>query len=226
MIKSNLTGVLCAVALVFSSSTSASSINIDFGYLEGEPASVFGGVGEQGFWNQARLGTTSGLIDINDTVTGVSVDVIAQADGGSSAPQSPGDIDKLLGDNIFTNTTSGGLWEVQFGGLSDGAYEIIIYAPSNTAVSTGLMTINGVSAGELPGDNPASLIDGISYGIYNTIVSGGLLDISGTTTGSAFSHSGLAGVQISPSPVPLPAAVWLFGSGLLGLVGVAWRRKS
>ena len=28
-----------------------------------------------------------------------------------------------------------------------------------------------------------------------------------------------------PSPAPVPAAVWLFGSGLLGLVGVARRRK-
>jgi len=27
-------------------------------------------------------------------------------------------------------------------------------------------------------------------------------------------------------PIPVPAAVWLFGSGLLGLVGVARRRKS
>ncbi len=30
---------------------------------------------------------------------------------------------------------------------------------------------------------------------------------------------------ITPSAVPVPAAVWLFGSGLLGLVGVARRKK-
>jgi len=28
------------------------------------------------------------------------------------------------------------------------------------------------------------------------------------------------------APVPVPAAVWLFGSGLLGLIGVARRKKA
>lgn len=38
-----------------------------------------------------------------------------------------------------------------------------------------------------------------------------------TSSGGAFYYT---------SPVPVPAAVWLFGSGLLGLVGVARRKKS
>jgi len=28
------------------------------------------------------------------------------------------------------------------------------------------------------------------------------------------------------NPVPVPAAIWLFGSGLLGLVGIARRKRS
>jgi hypothetical protein len=32
-------------------------------------------------------------------------------------------------------------------------------------------------------------------------------------------------LRIGLSPVPVPAVVWLFGSGLLGLIGVARRRK-
>ena len=31
--------------------------------------------------------------------------------------------------------------------------------------------------------------------------------------------------SISPAVVPIPAAAWLFGSGLLGLIGMARRKK-
>jgi len=43
-------------------------------------------------------------------------------------------------------------------------------------------------------------------------------DLSANATGSSYSMS------ITAAVVPVPAAVWLFGSGLLGLVGIA-RRK-
>ena len=35
-----------------------------------------------------------------------------------------------------------------------------------------------------------------------------------------------ADTTIPPSEIPVPAAVWLFGSGLIGLAGIARRKKS
>lgn len=39
-------------------------------------------------------------------------------------------------------------------------------------------------------------------------------------------HFSLDGNTITASPVPVPAAVWLFGSGLIGLAGLAQRTRS
>jgi hypothetical protein len=46
----------------------------------------------------------------------------------------------------------------------------------------------------------------------------------GSYTDVAFGQ--VLSVYNPPSAVPVPAAVWLFGSGLLGLIGVARRKKS
>ena len=48
------------------------------------------------------------------------------------------------------------------------------------------------------------------------------VQVSGVTSGT---NGGLYQFSYAMSPVPLPAAAWLFGSGLLGLVGIARRRS-
>lgn len=104
---------------------------------------------------------------------------------------------------------------------------------------------NGVyfSGGITPGDIQARWdINGITLEMQNGLVAsatnavsvGDAVDIShfGTSSatavfltgdGSAYSVLNFNGVV---SVVPVPAAVWLFGSGLLGLVGMARRKKS
>ena len=61
----------------------------------------------------------------------------------------------------------------------------------------------------------------------NIIILNFPLSITGTdiATGDAFEYGYTESTQtVSAAVVPIPAAVWLFGSGLLGLVGMA-RRK-
>jgi hypothetical protein len=45
----------------------------------------------------------------------------------------------------------------------------------------------------------------------------------GASGGAAFADD--ISATLTPSAIPVPAAVWLFGSGLLGLVGIARHRK-
>ena len=74
-----------------------------------------------------------------------------------------------------------------------------------------------------------SVQGGIAYSIYFDTLSLNSLFGSGTFTGVNLS---IGGASAAPSlvgttaVVPVPAAVWLFGSGLLGLVGVARRQRS
>ena len=70
--------------------------------------------------------------------------------------------------------------------------------------------------------------DGLLYGIgggsnlYSIDVSTGASSLLFPSS-PLYSNSGLA---FPPSPVPVPAAVWLFGTALIGLVGFSKRRKS
>lgn len=55
---------------------------------------------------------------------------------------------------------------------------------------------------------------------YFTFVMGGNAPLSSTGAARDFK----ATVSVAPSPLPVPAAVYLFGSGLIGLAGLARRR--
>jgi len=55
----------------------------------------------------------------------------------------------------------------------------------------------------------------VKFNIYGDIQS---LGQSGLNVGAA--------IAFGVSNVPIPSAVWLFGSGLLGLLGVTRRKKS
>lgn len=77
-----------------------------------------------------------------------------------------------------------------------------------------LMSLNG---GAQVGNNISTAMLNLTAGSYSAIVTGNAVGIAG----------GLYSVAMTakPSAVPVPAAVWLLGSGLLGLVGIARRKE-
>ena len=54
---------------------------------------------------------------------------------------------------------------------------------------------------------------------------GELLQIGFNSTSQNYGATGIYYDNLNVAAIPVPAAVWLFGSGLIGLVGVARRRK-
>jgi hypothetical protein len=70
----------------------------------------------------------------------------------------------------------------------------------------------------------ASLLYGNDSGAYINS-----LDIDTGASARLFASDALyreSGLAIAPvSPVPVPAAIWLFGTGLIGLIGFTKRRK-
>lgn len=146
----------------------------------------------------------------------------------------------------FTPANISGFDAIFLGGFYLNAVEIstlIDYANSGGHVYLAGGTAVGGPATEAAAWNPFLNAFGMSYASnYNGIV--GNIDVTSAThpifegvnvlyQASGNSISG-TGIQVSlngqglyaVSPIPIPAAVWLFGSGLIGLIGIGRKKKA
>lgn len=133
------------------------------------------------------------------------------------------------------NVNSGIVWDATgllsaiSGGLSIGD------AVGAGCLGCGLPASDGISSGKYPiGPIPlatTSLDTDFHNGGANIIGDDG---IGGSPQGASSWAPGfsinldfakLTLVDVQPSPIPVPAAAWLFGTGLLGLLGVARRKR-
>jgi hypothetical protein len=119
------------------------------------------------------------------------------------------------------------------------------YAPTPFAAGCTGYNLSGLPAGEYNPMTGASECYSLGYTFSSPDVTNEAMDsvynLSFTFAHNAsdlilnFSANGLQGigdeswgldnVQVAVAPVPVPPAVWLFGSGLLGLIGVARRKR-
>jgi hypothetical protein len=222
--KQYLSHVLASVVflsgLCGTDSALALLINIDFdqSIAERRPSDDFGAAsGQTGVWNQVRLGSSSNLLDVNGNVTSVEITVSAFTDSGQAFFPT-NDAQRLLNDNFLSGINAvPSDWAVTITGLPNTANDLFLYAPTNSLVSTGLMTVNGMSLTELLGNDLGLLVEGESWIAAQVEVAGGTLSITGTSNGGSRAFAGLAGLQLVPEPGTLALLC-------LGFVGIASSR--
>lgn len=121
--------------------------------------------------------------------------------------------------NLNLISPSGG-WSVTANQNAGGGYGFfdLQYSGSGSSRTTDLQfSISGIG-----GDSPSSYAVANSNGYYFATHITDFNWAGSTVTSGQFSSDG--STLVPPSEVPIPAAVWLFGSGLVGLAGFARRR--
>lgn len=169
------------------------------------------------------VGTLNILDLLSVTTVGLTADTI------SSSASVTGDV----GGFSATGSTTLENANLSIAGLSllgiglDGSGDLVSAPAPNLTILDALgvtvvlnrQLVNGAVDGVCAVEACSISVDAIAIEFSDFVFGGNLLN-GGLTIGH--SEASLAGV----SPVPVPAAVWLFGSGLVGIIGIARRRRT
>ena len=236
------------------STANAMLVNIDFGPSTSTTYAGQGilGTGLDTTWNSVGVGTAGSAESTNlDYADGsgpsgvaVTVDGLWDFEGANLTNPTVSGTNPLLGDRI-AYLTPNALATITLTGLTAGQlYDIVLYTGFYAQVYSIIdqpgitATIDPVYPGGASSNYPnwdpgeeyvvlASVVADLS-GEVGILVApfNGINDFPGHPDSGADlnSYAEIAGVQIQS--VPLPAAVYLFGAGLLGLAGIARRKKT
>jgi hypothetical protein len=233
MNKSCLLGAVCALSLTFPLSLQAATIWTDWtaategafgtasGTLGGVTVSYAGEIialtnidGGHVSWDPATTYVDGGIVDTSPGVVGDILGLGSVAGTNTITFSSP------VTDPVIA------LWSV---GAASNTVELA-FNITPTLVSSGLSNLSlagtlVVSGNTAIGDEGNGTL--LFTGTYSSITFISDAEAFTGTWGFTVGDGDAAGEPPPPpAAVPVPAAVWLFGSGLLGLVGMARRKKA
>jgi hypothetical protein len=134
---------------------------------------------------------------------------------------------------ISTDDVDGALL-ADFGVVAGGNYDFLwdMKAISGAGGGSGIKVESWNEAGEISNSGDqffATTSDWASYSYNYTIEAGATrlkIVLLGINADSVMGYDNVCIDDCSVAAVPVPAAAWLFGSGLLGLFGIARRKKA
>jgi len=229
--------IFTCLLLMATSTANATLINIDFGPSTSTTYDGQGilGTGADTTWNAVDVGGASNLT-LSDGTTGSGVNVATTFDASFSnleAATNPR-TNTLLADRLFGNNATASQTVTLTGLTANASYNIVLYnafyAQTYSISGQSLSASTDPIAASSGNNNFPDWTQGVEYAALDSAMSdnSGQLVIVVTpwngTTDFDPPNSAIAGIQIQA--VPLPAAVYLFGTGLLGLAGMARRKKT
>lgn len=230
------------ILLMVASSANAMLVNIDFqpvGSAVYDGQGILGGSTDTS-WNAVDFGGASNLTFADGTtVSGVNVATSFDASFSNLGAPFNARTNTLLADRLY-GTDAFASQTITISGLTaNSSYDIVLYnaffAQTYSIDGQSISATTDPIAATSGNDNFPNWTQGVEYALLGSVVSdsSGQLVIGITpwdgTTAFTPKNSAIAGLQIQGElqiqSVPLPAALYLFTAGLVGLVGIA-RRKT
>ena len=233
MIKLRLLGAMCAFVAFTSFNASAATVQLSGTGFPAPGGTTFIGTGDSGVgtgqtWSLSNFDNTqydklyyvvgdypSGFFDPSGTRLGVGTQDLLSFD--ASASNFTGGIVAWTGNTTFDVFSGGATPNAT---TYDARFTLsILVAPVLVDASTITGMPNSVGAAyEVTGDFQANWLFELELTTGNWVAAKTAFNNLDTVSSDVFEMH--AGGAFYYSPVPVPATVWLFGSGLLGLVGV------
>jgi hypothetical protein len=226
-----LLGLSLLVAnLAFANTVLAAIIGVDLEAGQGSPTN----------WNSYTLGdvdsTKTGLIAEDGSVTSLAFTLSGvdtpfnAAPNSNTIPTHSNDLTKVCCDILYSSTA--GTATATWSGLTPLATYNYWFITSASAIQLITVTGNTGDSFSTPNLSPLNIqaindTEGSNTSTFASYarqiqasVEGEIEILIGPATTPVAS-----GFALELAPVPIPAAAWLFGSGLLGLIGIARRKK-